>query len=136
VDAPPEANEVPQPASLVLIEPDSDTRALLDLFLRDAWSIHPSENIDEALDLVNLHLDAPEIDAVLLDLSSGAEVAPDAVLAQLRAHPSFDDAFVVALIASSLPEERERFLRLGFDAVLAKPFSRNDLQDVLATVGR
>ncbi len=61
---------------------------------------------------------APDI--VLLDIqfpgSSGVEF-----LSEVRANPSLADLPVIALTASAMSGDRERFLRQGFTAYLSKP---------------
>ncbi|MEM8560029.1 MAG: hybrid sensor histidine kinase/response regulator [Bacteroidota bacterium] len=134
--APPEeiagTTTTPERPTAVLVEPDSDTRALMTLFLRDAWDVFPTDSLWGAFEDVLPKLATPHADALLLDL--GSHVDPEAAIRQLRSHRAFDAAFVIALVASSLPEDRDRHLRLGYDAVLTKPFSRQALLDVLAPV--
>ncbi|MEM8600118.1 MAG: hybrid sensor histidine kinase/response regulator [Bacteroidota bacterium] len=117
----------------ILVEADPDTRALLDLFLRDAWQTVPTQSLNEAFSHVAQHDAGRHVDALLLDLSGDPKEAEDAIR-RLRSTPVFDATFVVALVASALPEERDRHLRLGYDAVLAKPFARQSLVEILAPV--
>jgi CheY-like chemotaxis protein len=77
-------------------------------------------------------------DLVLLDL-----VMPDtggvASLTRLRREPGLRDAAVVAYSGAIVDSDTERFLKLGFDAVLPKPVSTDDLIEriaLLLQVGR
>ena len=79
--------------------------------------------------------EAGRVAALLLDLSGSLGEAESAIR-RLRSTPMFDATFVVALVASAMPEERDRHLRLGYDAVLAKPFARQTLLEVLAPIKR
>ncbi|MEO0858845.1 MAG: ATP-binding protein [Bacteroidota bacterium] len=133
--APPESSSLHDRHTAVLVEADPDTRALLDLFLRDAWETAPVESLDAAFEHATEYLSGTHVDALLLDLSGSLGEAESAIR-RLRSTPMFDATFVVALVASAMPEERDRHLRLGYDAVLAKPFARQTLLEVLAPIKR
>ncbi|MEM6783033.1 MAG: ATP-binding protein [Bacteroidota bacterium] len=132
---PPQTDDAEHHPTAVLVEADPDTRALLDLFLRETWQTVPVASLDEAFAHAEAHVDGAPVDTLLLDLSGAPGEAEEAIR-RLRGAPLFDAAFVVALVASTLPEERDRHLRLGYDAVLPKPFARQALLQVLAPISR
>jgi CheY-like chemotaxis protein len=53
------------------------------------------------------------------------------LLRQLRALPGYENAPAVALTAYALPSDRDQFLDAGFDYHLSKPFTKEQLLDVL-----
>ncbi|MCB1954928.1 MAG: response regulator [Rhodocyclaceae bacterium] len=69
--------------------------------------------------------------AILLDISmpgiSGVEV-----LKAVRANPDWADYWVVAYTAHALPEETEQLVKSGFDRVLVKPITIEQLEEALA----
>lgn len=75
-----------------------------------------------------LRTDPPDL--VLLDVQmpglSGFEV-----LRAVRAEPALAHIKIVAMTASVMPEDQGRMQREGFDAVLGKPFRRNELLRVV-----
>ena len=75
---------------------------------------------------------AGHYDAVLVDINLGDGSGFD-VLTQLRACDAYRSVPLVALTAYALPSDDQRMLEAGFDAYLAKPFTRADL---LALLGR
>lgn len=71
-------------------------------------------------------------DAILLDVSmpgiSGVEV-----LDIVRATAEWAGLWVIAYTAHALPEETAQFLESGFDRVLVKPISIEQLEEALAS---
>jgi two-component system cell cycle response regulator DivK len=75
-------------------------------------------------------------DLVLLDIQMPGMTGFE-VLHALRGDAALAGIKVVAMTASVMPEDQGRMEREGFDAVLAKPFRRNELLRVVgAQLGR
>lgn len=73
------------------------------------------------------------ITCVLLDISM-PKVSGFDVLEDLRRDIKFEALKVIAYTAYAQPHDVERFLSLGFDAVLTKPLTSVKLLDVLRTI--
>jgi len=67
---------------------------------------------------------------VLLDISMPG-LSGEETCSRLRAKPEGQTMFIVAYTAHAFPEERNRILDAGFDDVLIKPFSRQQLEALL-----
>lgn len=65
-------------------------------------------------DVILMDIDLPDMD--------GMEVT-----ARLRAMPQFANTPIIALTASAMDGDRERFTRGGCDGYVAKPITRNEL---------
>ena len=63
----------------------------------------------------------------MLDIHLGDTVSGEDVLQDLRADPSLAGLPVVAVTAYGLPGDRARFLALGFDDYVTKPYTRERL---------
>ncbi|MEM1283579.1 MAG: response regulator [Chlamydiota bacterium] len=59
-------------------------------------------------------------DLILLDISM-PEIKGEEVLKQIRDISTLATIPVIALTAFALPEDEERFIKLGFDGYIAKP---------------
>ena len=67
-------------------------------------------------------------DACLIDITlSGGESGID-LMEDLRSMDGYADTPMVVVTAHALPGDRQRFLDLGFDAYVAKPFAPVDLR--------
>ena len=72
-------------------------------------------------------------DLVLLDIQMPGMSGFD-VLRALRADPALAAAKIVAMTASVMPDDQGRMDQEDFDAVLAKPFRRNELLRVVGAL--
>ena len=69
--------------------------------------------------------------AVLLDINLGADQTGVEVMEAARQYPGYDKVPIVACTAYAMPGDAERFLGLGFDGYISKPFTRATLQRAL-----
>jgi len=68
---------------------------------------------------------------VLLDINLGCARDGVDVLRELRMLPGYERVPTVAVTAYAMPGDKERFLEAGFDAYLGKPFTEEELHEVL-----
>ncbi len=80
-------------------------------------------------------LDQDRYSAILLDFNLGAEENGQDILNQIRLRTHLETTPVIAFTAFALPEDRSRFLSMGFSEYLSKPFTAQDLRAVLSRVG-
>lgn len=113
---------------ILLADPDADFRKLLRLYLAPLESVLPMEARDGEEVLKKAFTDRPDllIMELLLPKKNGFQVARE-----LRGHPATRSIRIFAATAMAMPKDRERCLACGFDAYLAKPFSRKDFMDLL-----
>src|SRR5690606_30015433 len=98
-------------------------RVLFRRHLEAHFDVHTAGSAEQALELAR----RTNYDVVILDLNLGAEKSGVDVMRDLRCLPGYDDTDIIAVTAYALPEERSRFLKLGFDGYLSKPFRRDTL---------
>jgi CheY-like chemotaxis protein len=116
-----------KPATILVVDDDEFTRKLAaERLERRGLAVLRAGNGPEALRLAV----TARIDLVLLDIQmpgmSGFEV-----LRAMRTDPALGAVRFVAMTASVMPENQGRMKQEGFDAVLAKPFRRNELLRVV-----
>lgn len=112
---------------IALVEDNPDNRLLVQALLKGHFEVSEHPTGGEALEAFA----AAAPDLVLLDISlpgmDGTEV-----LARLRSDPRWRAIPVVALTAHAMSGDRERLLKIGFDAYLAKPIL--DPDELIGTI--
>ena len=122
--APPEA----EPLRLLVVDDNFSARLLLERMLRDVCEADTASSAAEALALAA----AKPYDLLLLDIHLSDESSGVEVMQALRKRPGYRDVPIVAFTAFALPGDRDRFLNMGFSDYLGKPFTKQQLFDVLA----
>jgi CheY-like chemotaxis protein len=112
------------------VDDNPDTLSLVRYLLGPRFDVAVFETAEQAL-----AASAPERwAAVLLDINLGTGGNGVELLRELRKRGGDQVVPVIALTAYALPGDAERFLALGFDAYLPKPFTRAQLLGVLVRV--
>ncbi|MEM6335911.1 MAG: ATP-binding protein, partial [Bacteroidota bacterium] len=115
------------PSKLLVVEDNRETRILFQHMLRGRYDVDAVDRAEEAIRRASMQ----RYDAILMDINLGGKQTGIDVLRILRQVGGYDTTPIVALTAHALPGDRERFLRMGFDGYVSKPFSRNDLTHTL-----
>ncbi len=102
-------------------------RAFLDKL---GWSADVLENGQEVVSWLENN---PPITFLLLDISMPG-ITGEEVCAQLREHPRFNQLPIIAYTAHAMKHDVDRFLANGFDTVLLKPNSVQDMKDAIDRV--
>ena len=121
------------PARVLAVDDNPAMLLLMERFLEEVSevsAVDTSLGEEEALALARRQC----YDVVLLDISLGGIRTGEDVLHELRRLSEYEAVPVVAVTAYAMPEDRRRFLKAGFDAYLAKPFTEEQLRDVLIQV--
>lgn len=110
---------------LALIVDDHPTNRLIatTLLRKMGWQTHEADNGDSALELAARH----EFGLVLLDISMPG-LSGEETCRRLRQQYAGRNIRIIAYTAHAFPEERTRFLAVGFDDILVKPINREQLQ--------
>ena len=119
-------------ATVLAVEDNADTLTLLRYMLSKAYRTLLASDMDEALSLAGKHA----VDLFLLDINLGQEHTGINLMRQLRSDPRHANAPMLALTAYAMPGDRERFLEMGFDGYVSKPFTRQSLLETIGTVLR
>lgn len=113
--------------ALVVDDVTSNRKLAVAFLARLGWK---TVDVDGGIAALEQMAADPAVDLVLLDISM-PDMCGEAVCRQLRADSRFAALPIVAYTAHALPADSERFLASGFDAVLIKPISVQDLQNVI-----
>ena len=131
-DAPPEKVPVHGQAAtgmrrLLILEDTYITRRLMERALSDGFEVVSAEHSEEALALLR----AERFDAVFLDIDLGEQQTGIEVLYELRDLSEYEDVPIIACTAHTMPGDKARFLSIGFQAYVAKPFTKKRLHEAL-----
>lgn len=111
------ASEALQHVLYVDDEPDIRLVASMALGLDTTLRVDTADSGEQALAL----LPALQPDLVILDVMMPGLDGPS-TLARMREDPRLESIPVVFMTAKAMPDERERFLRMGAAGIIPKPF--------------
>ncbi|HET6569411.1 MAG TPA: response regulator [Rhodothermales bacterium] len=113
----------------LIVEDNPHTARLLQIHLSSFGTVDIAGNAREAL----LKAGAITYDFFFLDIQLGP--GPDGVslMRTLRADLRYADRPMIAFTASCGPDYKEQFRRDGFDGFLGKPFTKDDVRDVIVS---
>ncbi|HFE43956.1 MAG TPA: PAS domain-containing hybrid sensor histidine kinase/response regulator [Nannocystis exedens] len=124
----------PQPTTRplrILIAEDNEVNALVVRTMLEKLGHHPTRVENGALALEAL--ECQHFDAVLMDCNMPVMDGFAAATA-IRSDPRWQDLPLIALTASSMPEDTLRCPSVGMDRILLKPIDQVSLAAILATV--
>lgn len=115
---------------ILLIDDDLVIHQLAGYMLSELATIDYSTDGDKALELASGQTYA----AILLDIHLKGKLGGLQVLQKLRATESLQAVPIIAVTAYSMLGDREHFLSLGCSHYLSKPFSKNELVELLSHI--
>ena len=118
-------------STLLIIEPDADSHALLKEITEDhGYTVMATEMIENGLEIINRGI---AIACVLISVDGGS-AALDESIARLRETTRGAALPVIAVTSSSRTSEGPQALKAGCAAFVPKPITDGALLDALATV--
>jgi len=112
---------------ILLVDDEPALRELMKVALGDEYRFLEAGDVDAALALLRAHVPAVVLLDVMLPGGSGLDI-----LRAIRADPVVSSARVVIVSAWQSADDRQTAIELGADAFLAKPFSVDELVNVVA----
>ena len=122
------ARREPERARMLVAEDNPNTQFLMRELLAPYGDVTVTSTASEALEAAK----RARYDLVLLDINLGGRRSGADVVRRLRAMPAYSRVPIAALTAYALPGDRERFLQMGFDTYLSKPFDVDALLQLTA----
>lgn len=115
------------------VENDNINAFLTERMLKGLFVVHTAEDDQEMYHALAQH----SISLILMDIHLGEDkVDGTELLNELRKNPDYAALPVVAVTAYAMPGDEERFLGMGFDAYLSKPFQQQDLQALVKRMAK
>ena len=112
----------------VLVAEDNMTNQMLIRLLLEDLNLS-AEVVNDGKEAVETYRDSFSL--VLMDINMPNMNGVEAMQAIKREHP---EAYIIALTANALREDREEYLRLGFDDYLSKPIDSQALSEALLRI--
>ncbi|MEX0772145.1 MAG: response regulator [Balneolales bacterium] len=112
---------------ILLVEDNDENKDVTKLILKDHFMVSSASDGHTAITKATNE----KYSAVLMDIKLGRGMDGTEVKKQLRLLPCYHDVPIIAITAYALRGDRDKYLQQGFDSYLAKPFSREDLVNVV-----
>ncbi|MCB1149026.1 MAG: response regulator [Chlamydiia bacterium] len=107
--------------TISILDDDEDFTRILTFFLEEHYKVVPFHDWQEALK--SYAQDPPDL--IMLDISL-PDIDGTQILTKLKEMPNLGKIKVIAVTAHTLPNDREKYLKVGFDDYLPKPITDSD----------
>ncbi len=112
-----------QKPKILYIEDNLDTQELIKIFLRQIADIDCSTHADNILQL----LAEKDYDLILLDINLPGRIDGTDAIKLIRRDERFKNIPIIAVTAYAMIGDREKFLKMGCNEYISKPFFREEL---------
>ena len=114
-------------ARILLVENDDGCKDVTKFYLRDSCSVITAENGEKAVQLAS----KSSFDAILMDINLGSGMSGVETTKEIRKINGYDKVPVIALTAYAMRGDKEDFIQAGCTHFLSKPFTREQLIEIL-----
>ncbi|MCU0445370.1 MAG: response regulator [Microscillaceae bacterium] len=116
-------------ASILYVEDDPINALIIKKLLQKTYHIEIAQDSSSCLDWLKKY----KFDLILMDVNLGEEKMDGiSIMQKIRQTPHYQSVKVLAVTAFALPEDRERFMQLGFDEYVSKPIEKDSLLNLIA----
>jgi CheY-like chemotaxis protein len=109
---------------VLIVENDPINMLIARKFLEDRFEVDSSFSGEKALEMIT----EKAYDVVIMDINLGEDTLDGIeAMKRIREMPDRESTGVFAITSYAMPEDKDRFLELGFDEYFAKPYDKNIL---------
>lgn len=119
--------KIKETKKVLVVEDDIITQDVLGLFLNDIFELDYASTADEAIEKVRTR----NYMAVLMDINLGRGRNGLHVTNEIRNMKGKENLPIIAQTAFAMRGDKEEFLEAGCDYYLSKPFTKEELRDIL-----
>lgn len=112
---------------ILVVEDNADTQILLRYLLESRFLLEVVTRVGDALEKTSER----NFDLLLVDINLGEERTGVDLLNILRENDTYAQTPMVAITAYAMPGDYERFISMGFDGYVSKPFTRVELMSAI-----
>ena len=116
--------------NILVVEDNPDTQILLRYLLRTRFAIDTVARVEDAL----VQIEKKDYLLLLVDINLGEERTGVDLLQILRKNDLYADVPLIAITAYAMPGDYDKFISMGFDGYVSKPFSRTELYAAIDSV--
>ncbi len=114
-------------SKVLFVEDDPNAQRFLKLLLHKQLDLEVAPDEEMAITLAKRR----RFDLVFLDINLGKKRTGVDVMRALRELPGYAQTPIVAMTAYALPQDRQRFLDERFSDYISKPFTKNQILEVI-----
>jgi len=115
---------------ILVVEDNEDPQILLKYLLESRFFLQIVTRVGDALEKTSEQL----FDLLLVDINLGEERTGVDLLHILRENDAYAHIPMVAITAYAMPGDYERFIAMGFDGYVSKPFTRLELLTAIDSI--
>lgn len=110
--------------NILVVEDDNINILVAEKLLEKHFNIHTAKSADEAIDSVT----KTDFDVILMDINLGDDQLDGIdVMKKIRNEFKISSCKIYAVTSYALLDDRERFLKEGFDAYFSKPINKEHI---------
>jgi CheY-like chemotaxis protein len=126
-----EVNDQNKPIKkILLVEDDLITQDVIRFFLKDLYIVDIAHNAETAMEFVQ----ANKYNAILMDINLGKGKSGIEITKDIRNIEGYENIPIIAETAFAMRGDKEEFLAAGCDYYIAKPFSKEDIRNILHAI--
>ncbi len=114
-------------AQVLLVEDHSDSQVLIKAFLKNRYAVTCAANAEEAIN----HMSNNVYEIILMDIALRDSFGGIELTKYVRSLPNYKDIPIIAVTAYGSPTSRDVFITAGMNDYLAKPFTRDQLLEII-----
>ena len=115
---------------ILVVEDDSTSRDVIQLFLKKLYDVSFAEDGEKALKIIN----ETQFDLIIMDINLGSGINGIEVTEKIRKTEGYKSVPIIAATAFAMLGDKEKFLKTGFDHYISKPYLKNQLIDLLFSI--
>lgn len=113
--------------SLLVVEDDDINLSVILAFLSKEYDLDTATNGLEAIEKAN----KKKYDGILMDINLGGGITGIEVTKEIRKNSEYTNTPIIAITAFAMEGDREEFIASGCTDYISKPFTRNDLLQLI-----
>ncbi|HED07333.1 MAG TPA: PAS domain S-box protein, partial [Ignavibacteria bacterium] len=112
---------------LLFVDDDKITREVIKIFLKKHYKVDLAENGPEAIEKAK----KKKYNCILMDINLKSKMSGIEAAEKIKEMEGYKEAPIIAVTANAMVGDRGKYLEAGFTDYMSKPFSKNDIIELL-----